>query len=109
MTRVSEPTRWSDICRCFPAQWVVLVALDWTDDDGREVRTAFVAGTSAVRTEALAVARPLLAVFEPLGAFHTSSSRVPSLPPIFHIAENALPSPSPSPSPFTLAPHPQPS
>jgi hypothetical protein len=48
------------------------------------VRTAFVAGASASRGEALAVARPLLDVFERLGAFHTSSSRVPPLPPILH-------------------------
>jgi hypothetical protein len=86
MTRVSEPVRWADICRRFPAQWVVLVAIDWTDDDGTELRTAFVAGSSAWRREALAVAAPLLDVFEQLGAYHTSSARIPPLPPIVHTA-----------------------
>jgi hypothetical protein len=88
MTLVSEPSRWSDICRRFPAQWVVLVAIDWTDDDGRDVRTAFVAGTSPARAEALAIARPLMAVFEGIGAFHTSSAKIPKLPPILLALES---------------------
>lgn len=81
IAHVSDPVAWDELCRRFPNQWVVLVELGWTDDAGADVRTAFVAGTGTKR-EALAAARPLLAVFDKLGCYHTGASRVPALPPI---------------------------
>lgn len=83
LAHVSDPASWDEICRRFPDQWIVLVELDWTDDRGDEIRTAFVAGHGTKR-EALASARPLLAVFDKLGCFHTGASRVPALPPILY-------------------------
>lgn len=83
IAHVSDPASWDEICRRFPDQWIVLVELDWTDDRGDEIRTAFVAGHGAKR-EALLAARPLLAVFDKLGCFHTGASRVPALPPILY-------------------------
>jgi hypothetical protein len=92
-TCVSESTEWSEICRRLPGQWVVLVAIDWTDDDGNDVRTAFVAGYAVNRREARAEARPLLAVFDEIGTYFTSSARVPALPPIFHTMASPVPEP----------------
>jgi hypothetical protein len=80
LVHVSDLVSWDEICRRFPERWIVLVELGWTDECGGELRTAFVAGHGTKR-EALAEARPLLAVFDKLGCFHTSS-HVPALPPI---------------------------
>lgn len=85
---VSDPASWDEICRRFPDQWIVLVELDWTDDRGGEIRTAFVAGHGTKR-EALVAARPLLALFDKLGCFHTGASRVPALPPILYTTAHA--------------------
>jgi hypothetical protein len=86
---VSDPSTWDEIRHQFPDQWVVLVALDWTDDSGAPVRTAFVAG-HGTRKEALATARPLLAIFDHLGCIHTSSARVPVRAPIVYTSTPAF-------------------
>jgi hypothetical protein len=80
---VSDPSTWDEIRDRFPDQWVVLVALDFTDDTGAPIRTAFVAGHGA-RREALTTARPLLALFDNLGCLHTAHARAPALPPIVY-------------------------
>ena len=85
---MSDPTSWDEICRRFPDQWIVLVEIDWTDDRGDEIRTAFVAG-SGTKREALVAARPLLTIFEKLGCYHTAQSRVPALPPILYTTTHA--------------------
>lgn len=85
IAHVSDPVSWDELCQRFPDQWVVLVELDWTDDAGRDVRTAFVAGSAArSKRDAMRAARPLRAVFDELGCFHTSATRVPALPPILY-------------------------
>lgn len=84
---VSEPMTWTEICERFPDQWIALVALDWADDHDAPFRTALVAGCGS-RREALAQARPLLRLFEPIGPFFTGDApaRLPSLPPIVYVA-----------------------
>ena len=91
--RVSEPTGWNEICRRLPGQWVVLVAIDWTDDDGNDLRTAFVAGHARDRSAARAEARSLLAVFDEVGTYFTSSAVVPAMPPILHTMAGPVPEP----------------
>jgi hypothetical protein len=87
LVHISEPASWEDIRRRFAGAWIALVAIDWSDDDGREIRTAFVAGHGDSKRQARAMARPLLAVFAELGCFHTDQ-RTPALPPIHYaIAE----------------------
>ncbi len=83
IAHVSDPVSWDEICQRFPDQWIVLVDIAWSDDRGDEIRTAFVAG-AGTRREALASARPLLAVFDKRGCFHTVESSVPALPPILY-------------------------
>lgn len=90
---VSESTDWTEICRRLPGQWIVLVAIDWTDDDGSEIRTAFMAGYARDRREARAEARPLLALFDEVGTYFTSSTRVPALPAILHTMSSPVPEP----------------
>ena len=42
---VSEPLTWVQICERYPDQWVVLVEIDWRDEDHNTgFRTARVAG-----------------------------------------------------------------
>jgi len=84
---VSEPMTWSEICEQFPDQWIALVALDWADDRDEPFRTALVAGCGS-RREALAQARPLLRLFEPIGPFFTGdpAAKQPALPPIVYVA-----------------------
>jgi hypothetical protein len=84
---VSEPMTWSEICEQFPDQWIALVALDWADDRDEPFRTALVAGCGS-RREALAQARPLLRLFEPIGPFFTGdpAAELPALPPIVYVA-----------------------
>lgn len=84
---VSEPMTWSEICERFPDQWIALVALDWADDQDEPFRTALVAGWGS-RREALAQARPLLRLFEPIGPFFTGdpAAGLPALPPIVCVA-----------------------
>ena len=67
IVHVSESASWDDIRQRFAGQWVMLVALDWRDDDGADVRTAFVAGHGETRRQARAMARPLLAMFDAPG------------------------------------------
>ncbi|HEX3757263.1 MAG TPA: hypothetical protein VHW23_01095 [Kofleriaceae bacterium] len=84
---VSEPMTWGEICERFPRQWIALVALDWADDHDAPFRTALVAGCGS-RREALAQARPLLRLFEPIGPFFTGDppAVLPQLPPIVYVA-----------------------
>lgn len=83
---VSEPMTWSEICERFPDQWIALVALDWVDDRDEPFRTALVAGHGS-RREALAQAKPLRKLFDPLGPFYTGGAPigVPALPPIVYV------------------------
>jgi len=81
---VSEPMTWSEICARFPDQWIALVALDWIDDRDQPYRTALVAGHGS-RREAIAQARPLRKLFDPMGPFFTGQP-VPALPPIVYVA-----------------------
>lgn len=84
---VSEPMTWSEICERFPDQWIALVALDWADDHDEPFRTALIAGCGS-RREAMAQARPLLRLFEPIGPFFTGdrAAALPALPPIVYVA-----------------------
>jgi hypothetical protein len=84
---VSEPMTWGQICERFPDQWIALVALDWADDHDEPFRTALVAGHGS-RREAMAQARPLVRLFEPLGPFFTGDAKaaLPALPPIVYVA-----------------------
>jgi hypothetical protein len=84
---VSEPMTWSEICERFPDQWIALVALDWADDRDLPIRTALVAGHGS-RRDALAQARPLRKLFDPMGPFYTGDapSGMPELPPIVYVA-----------------------
>ena len=84
---VSEPMTWSEICERFPDQWIALVALDWADDRDEPFHTALVAGCGS-RREALAQARPLRKLFDPLGPFFTGDPppALPALPPIVYVA-----------------------
>jgi hypothetical protein len=82
---VSEPASWDEICQRFPDQWVALVALDWRDDHDRPFRTALIAGHGS-RREALAQARPLLKLFEPIGPLFTGAAPTRPLPPIVYVA-----------------------
>jgi hypothetical protein len=84
---VSEPMTWSEICARFPDQWIMLVALDWTDDSDQPLRTALVAG-SGTRDEAVAQAKPLIKLFDKLGPFFTGQApaATPPLPPIVYLA-----------------------
>lgn len=84
---VSEPMTWSEICERFPDQWIALVALDWADDQDEPFRTALIAGWGS-RREALAQARPLHRLFEPIGPFFTgdAAAELPALPPIVYVA-----------------------
>ena len=82
---VSEPMTWSEICERFPDQWVALVALDWVDDHDEPFRTALVAGHGS-RREALAQARPLTRLFEPIGPLFTGEAPARPLPPIVYVA-----------------------
>jgi hypothetical protein len=84
--KVSEPMSWGEICERFPHQWIALVALDWADDRDQPFRTALVAGCGS-RHEALAQARPLRKLFDPIGPFFTgdSPSVLPALPPIVYV------------------------
>ena len=84
---VSEPMTWSEICERFPDQWIALVALDWADDQDEPFRTALIAGWGS-RHEALAQARPLRRLFEPIGPFFTGDPAAarPALPPIVYVA-----------------------
>jgi hypothetical protein len=100
IVHVSDPVSWDEITRRFPSQWIMLVAIDWTDDDGREIQTAFVAGCGATRRAARAMARPLLGVFHKVGCFHTREL-VPALPPIVYATTDHAPArtqPAPAPS-----------
>ena len=82
---VSEPASWEEICQRFPDQWVALVALDWRDDHDQPFRTALIAGHGS-RREALAQARPLLKLFEPIGPLFTGDAPARALPPIVYVA-----------------------
>jgi hypothetical protein len=92
---VSEPMTWGEICERFPDQWIMLVALDWTDERDQPLRTALIAG-SGTRDEAVAQARPLLKLFDKLGPYFTGqgsstapatgSATAPPLPPIVYLA-----------------------
>ena len=83
---VSEPMTWGEVCARFPDQWIALVALDWADDRDEPFRTALIAGCGS-RHDALAQARPLRRLFEPIGPFFTGeTAALPALPPIVYVA-----------------------
>ena len=53
----SELLTWAEICARYPDQWVVLVDIEWVDEDDRDVRAARVAGHGKTRREPLIQAR----------------------------------------------------
>jgi hypothetical protein len=54
---------------------------------------AFVAGHARDRSEARSEAWSLLAVFDEVGTYFTSSASVPALPPILHMIAAPVPEP----------------
>jgi hypothetical protein len=56
---LSEPLTWQEICARHPDEWVVLVEVDWIDEDGRDFRSARVAGHGKTRREPLVQARSM--------------------------------------------------
>jgi hypothetical protein len=69
---VSEPLIWKQICERYPDQWVVLVDIDWRDEDHNTgFRTARVAGAGKTRREPLEQARPLKRGYPGFGHYYT--------------------------------------
>jgi hypothetical protein len=66
-----EPLSWAEICRRFPAQWVALLEVDWVDEARFVVRTALVAGSGALRSEATNRSRKLRSRFEQVDLCYT--------------------------------------
>jgi hypothetical protein len=74
---VSEPLTWDEICKRYPEQWVVLVAMDWSGK-GFQFRTARVAGHGKTRAEPLEQARPLRFRYSSFCNFFTGSAAGPA-------------------------------
>ena len=69
---VSEPLTWKQICEQYPDQWVVLVKIDWRDENhGYGFRSARVAGAGKTRRESLDQARPLRRGYPGFGHYFT--------------------------------------
>jgi hypothetical protein len=69
---VSESLTWTQICERYRDQWVVLVEIDWRDEDHNTgFRTARVAGAGTTYREPLAQARPLKRGYSSFGHYYT--------------------------------------
>jgi hypothetical protein len=56
---LSEPLTWLEIRTRYPSEWVVLVEVDWIDEDDNDFRSARVAGHGKTRKEPLVQARSM--------------------------------------------------
>jgi len=75
---LSEPLTWQEICARFPDEWVVLVEVDWRDEDDRDFRSARVAGHGKTRREPLVQARAMWSRYGELAHFFTGQIRARS-------------------------------
>jgi len=78
---LSEPLTWQEICARYPNEWVVLVEVDWIDEDDRDFRSARVAGHGKTRKEPLVQARSMWSRYGELSHFFTG--RIRALSPLF--------------------------
>jgi len=76
-----ERLTWSEICQRYPDEWVVLVEIEWFDDDNLEFGRAVVLGHAKNSKEVMRQTKPLLAEVMDSGIFFTG--RVRPLPPFF--------------------------
>lgn len=72
-----ERLTWSEICRCFPDQWVVLVDADWTGDHNFEFGSAHVFAHRQSRGQATKDMGEACRSFENVGCFFTGRIRGP--------------------------------
>ena len=78
---LSEPLTWQEICARYPNEWVVLVEVDWIDEDDKDFRFARVAGHGKTRREPLVQARSVWPRYGEIAHFFTG--RIRALNPIF--------------------------
>lgn len=77
LTVVPERLTWSEICRRFPDQWVVLVGADWADDHNFEFGSAHVFAHHESRGQATKDMGEACRSFENVGCFFTGRIRGP--------------------------------
>jgi hypothetical protein len=75
---LSEPLTWAEIRARYPDQWVVLVEVEWVDEDDRDFRSARVAGYGKTRREPLQQARAAWSRYGEIAHFFTGAIRVPA-------------------------------
>jgi hypothetical protein len=73
----AERLTWSEICRRFPDQWVVLVDADWADDHNFEFGSAHVFAHRESRGQATKDMGEACRSFENVGCFFTGRIRGP--------------------------------
>lgn len=78
---LSEPLTWQEIRARYPSEWVVLVEVDWIDEDDKDFRSARVAGHGKTRREPLVQARSVWPRYGELAHFYTGPIR--ALRPLF--------------------------
>jgi len=78
---LSEPLTWQEICARHPNEWVVLVEVDWIDEDDKDFRSARVAGHGKTRREPLVQARSVWPRYGEIAHFFTGPIR--ALSPLF--------------------------
>ena len=78
---LSEALTWAQICERYPDQWVVLVDVDWTEQDEDiltfDFRSARVASHGPTRRETLMQARPLRPRYPEMAHRFTGQLRTP--------------------------------
>jgi hypothetical protein len=80
-TNPTERLTWDEIRVRHPNEWVVLVDVDWLNDDDEDFRTAIVLSHGKRRGDALREARPLLPPAAAWAHFYTGEICAP-LPPL---------------------------
>jgi hypothetical protein len=80
---ISEPLTWTQICECYPDEWVALVEIDWVNDTDFDFRSARVAGHGKRRKEPMRQAEPLWPRYHKIGHFYTGRTRAPLTPLLF--------------------------
>lgn len=75
---LSELLTWQEICARYPNEWVVLVEVDWIDEDDKDFRSARVAGHGKTRREPLVQARSMWSRYGEIAHFFTGPIRVSS-------------------------------
>ena len=73
-----ERLTWNEICTRYPDEWVILVDIDWIDEDG-DFRTAVVLGHSPDRKESLREAAPIRRGYREFAREFTGRIRLPHL------------------------------